>query len=648
MKHYLDESTMTDHKLNLTSRNLVSENISKLADVFPGTITESMDSKGRVKSSVDFDLLRQALEDEIVEGPKERYHLNWPGKRKAILESNSPITNTLRPNRDESVGFDSTKNLFIEGDNLEALKLLQENYLGKVKMIYIDPPYNTGRNLIYRNDFSESRSDYQERSGQYDEELGKLTSNLESNGRFHSDWLSMIFPRLRLAKNLLSEDGVLVITIDENEQATLAMLLEEVFGGGQFEITCVSVTHNPRGIQGKNFSYNHEYAFFVHRGDIKSICNRKIAENDVKWAQFRNWGGESERTDAKNCFYPVIVENGNIVGFGDVSKDDYHPNQTEIIDGQTQVFPIDKNGVERKWRYARQSAEDVMHMLRARKTDYGYEIELGKTFGLFKTVWTDTRYDSNEYGTKIVNSLIDGSGFTFPKSLWAVYDSVFAGAGESKDAIVLDFFAGSATTAHAVMELNKDDGGNRKFIMVQYPEQCDEKSLPYRSGFKTIAEISKERIRRAGEKILEENPNQVGKLDVGFRVLKIDSSNMNDVYYSPSELAQTSLLDTVEHIKTDRTSEDLLFQVMLDWGVDLSLPITRESIEGKSVYWVGENDLVACFDMNLSEGLVKAMAVKKPLRAVFRDDGFGTDDMKINAGQLFKQMTDGHTDMKVV
>jgi len=639
---------MTDHKLNLTSRNLVSENISKLADVFPDTITESMDSKGRVKSSVDFDLLRQALEDEIIEGPKERYHLNWPGKRKAILESNSPITNTLRPNRDESVGFDSTKNLFIEGDNLEALKLLQENYLGKVKMIYIDPPYNTGRNLIYRNDFSESRSDYQERSGQYDEELGKLTSNLESNGRFHSDWLSMIFPRLRLAKNLLSEDGVLVITIDENEQPTLAMLLEEVFGGGQFEITCVSVTHNPRGIQGKNFSYNHEYAFFVHRGDIKSICNRKIAENDVKWAQFRNWGGESERTDAKNCFYPVIVENGNIVGFGDVSKDDYHPNQTEVIDGQTQVFPIDKNGVERKWRYARQSAEDVMHMLRARKTDYGYEIELGKTFGLFKTVWTDTRYDSNEYGTKIVNSLIDGSGFTFPKSLWAVYDSVFAGAGESKDAIVLDFFAGSATTAHAVMELNKDDGGTRKFIMVQYPEQCDEKSLPYRSGFKTIAEISKERIRRAGEKILEENPNQVGKLDVGFRVLKIDSSNMNDVYYSPSELAQTSLLDTVEHIKTDRTSEDLLFQVMLDWGVDLSLPITRDSIEGKSVYWVGENDLVACFDMNLSEGLVKAMAAKKPLRAVFRDDGFGTDDMKINAGQLFKQMTDGHTDMKVV
>lgn len=639
---------MTGEKLNLTSKNLISENIKKISVIFPEVLTEAFDENGNIRITVDFDQLKQVLQNDIVDGTKERYHLNWPGKRKSMLEANTPITNTLRPKRDESVDFDKTKNLFIEGDNLEALKLLQENYLGQVKMIYIDPPYNTGRNLIYKNDYSESHSDYQERSGQYDEELGRLTSNMESNGRFHSDWLSMIYPRLRLAKNLLTDDGVLVVTIDENEQATMAMVLEEIFGGGQFEITCISVTHNPRGIQGKNFSYNHEYAFFVHRGDLKSIANRRIADKDVSWAQFRNWGGESERTDAKNCFYPVIIEDGEVVGFGDVSPDNFHPKQTETTDDRIMVYPIDRNGVERKWRYARQTAEDVKHMLRARKTDYGYEIELGKTFGLFKTVWTDTRYDANEYGTKIVNSLIEGSGFTFPKSLWAVYDSVFAGAGESKDAIVLDFFAGSATTAHAVMELNKDDGGSRRFIMVQYPELCDEKSQPFRSGFGTIAEISKERIRRAGQKILKDNPDQIDKLDVGFRVLKIDSSNMNDVYYSPSDLAQTSLLDSVEHIKSDRGSEDLLFQVMLDWGVDLSLPIMRESIDGVAVYWVGENDLAACFDMKVSEALVKAIAKRKPLRAVFRDDGFGSDDMKINAGQLFKQMTDGHTDMKVI
>jgi len=639
---------MSIEKLDLTTNNHLQGKLEKLAELFPEVVTESHNPDGNLCATIDYDKLRQILSENIISGPNERFHLDWPGKRKSISLSNTPISNTLRPYRNESVDFDETNNLFIEGDNLDALKLLQENYLGRIDFIYIDPPYNTGRNLIYRNDFSETRANYLERSEQIDSSGGALSSNPETNGRFHSDWLSMIFARLRLAKNLLSEQGVLVITIDENEQATLALILDEIFGAGNFEVTCITITHNPRGIQGKNFSYTHEYAFFVHRSDIKSIQDKSIPEDEVSWAQFRNWGGESERTDAKNCFYPVIVKDGVIIGFGDVSPDDHHPKQSEHIDGQTLVYPIDRNGVERKWRYARQSVDEIKHMLRARKTEKGFEIELGKTFGLFKTVWTDTRYDANEYGTKVINDLIEGSGFTYPKSLWAVYDSMYAATGNKKEALIMDFFAGSATTAHATMEMNKDDGGNRKFIMVQVPEPCDQKSKPFEAGFKTIAEISKERIRRAGKKILKDNPDQVGKLDVGFRVLKIDSSNMNDVYHAPGELEQSSLLDAVDHIKPDRTAEDLLFQVMLDWGVDLTLPIVRENIAGKTVFWVGGDDLVACFDLKIPEDIVKVMADRRPLRAVFRDDGFSSDDMKINAGQLFAQMTDGHTDMKVI
>ena len=372
---------------------------------------------------------------------------------------------------------------------------------------------------------------------------------------------------------------------------------------------------------------------------VKAIGDRKIPEEDVKWSQFRNWGGESLREDARNCYYPVLVKDDEIVGFGDVCPDDFHPKQTEWKDGVAYVYPNDKEGIEKKWRYARQSVDKIAGMLRAKRSDEGYQIELGKTFGLYRSVWTDKRYDSNEHGTKLVNGLIEGSGFTFPKSLWAVYDPVKAVTENHKEAIVLDFFAGSATTAHAVMRLNADDGGCRRFIMVQVPQPIDPELAPYKRGFTTIAEISKERMRRAGKKILEDEHHPDWNKDIGFRVLKVDTSNLTDVYYRPDETKQSDLPGLADNVKKGRTEEDLLFQVLIDWGVDLTLPIRRETLLGKSVFFVDGNALVACFDGGVTEDLVKELARHAPLRVVFRDGGFATDAVKINTEQDFRQLS---------
>jgi len=627
-------------RMKMKTRDLGQAQIERLRSMFPDCVTEAQDeATGELKYSVDLDRLRQEFDSHIVEGPKERYRLDWPGKRESLAKANSPILKSLRPSRNESKDFEGTRNLFLEGDNFEALKIIEETYLGAVKLIYIDPPYNTGRNLIYKNDYSESSSEFLERSGQVSEEGGRLVANPETSGRFHSDWLSMMYQRLRVAKNILAKDGVLVCAIDENEFGTLSVLMKEIFSGSAWEHAYVSVVHNPRGQQGTNFSYINEYLIFVFPSGMKAIGDRKIREEDVNWSQFRNWGGESERTDAKNCFYPVLVRDGRIVGFGDVCPDDFHPKQTEWADGVAYVYPIDNSGTERKWRYARQSVDEIASMLRAKPSGDGYQIEIGKTFGLYRSVWTDKRYDSNEYGTKLVNSLVEGSGFTFPKSLWAVYDPVEAVTGNHKDAIILDFFAGSATTAHAVMQLNATDGGNRRFIMVQVPEAIDPSLPPYKRGFTTIAEISKERIRRAGEKILEGESHPDWSRDVGFRVLKVDTSNMKDVYYRPDELKQTDLLDMVDNVKEGRTAEDLLFQVLVDWGVDLTLPIRRETVMGKTVFFVDDNALVACFDRGITEDLVKELAGHEPLRVVFRDNGFVSDAVKINVTQIFRQMS---------
>lgn len=636
------------HKMKMKTRSLAHDQVMKLHSLFPECVTEARDEvSGDIKYSVDFDRLRQEFHDHIVEGPQERYRLDWPGKRDALARANAPLEKTLRPCREESIEFDKTRNLFIEGDNFEALKIIEETYLGAVKMIYIDPPYNTGRNLIYKNDYSETTSDFLERSGQVGDEGGRLVANPETSGRFHSDWLSMMYQRLRVAKNILASDGVLVCAIDENEFGTLSVLLKEVFSGSAWEHAYVSVIHNPRGQQGTNFSYINEYLIFVYPSGLKAIGDRKILDEDVSWSQFRNWGGESERSDAKNCFYPVLVKSGQIVGFGDVCPDNFHPAQTEWNDGIAYVYPIDNTGVERKWRYARQSVTEISGMLRAKKSGDGFQIEIGKTFGLYRSVWTDKRYDSNEYGTKLVNSLVEGSGFTFPKSLWAVYDPIEAVTGNDKDAIVMDFFAGSATTAHAVMQLNAADGGNRRFIMVQVPAEIDASLPPYKRGFKTIAEISKERIRQAGRKILEGDCRSEWNRDIGFRVLKIDTSNMADVYYTPDATNQGDLLAQVDSIKQGRTAEDLLFQVLVDWGVDLTLPIRRETVQGKTVFFVDENALVACFDTGVTEALVKELAGHEPVRVVFRDTGFVSDAVKINVEQIFRQLSPS-TEVKAI
>jgi adenine-specific DNA-methyltransferase len=635
------------NKLKMHTSDLAQANVTKIRDLFPSCVTEAHDEEsGKLCLSVDFDQLRQELSSQIVEGTQERYRLDWPGKRQALAQANEPIVKTLRPDRKESVDFDLTRNLFVEGDNFEALKVLEEAYLGSVKLIYIDPPYNTGRNLIYKNDFSETTAEFLGRSGQVGDEGGNLVANLETNGRFHSDWLSMMYQRLRVAKKFLAKDGVLVCAIDENEFGTLSILMKEIFSGSAWEHAYISVVHNPRGQQGTNFSYVNEYLIFVFPSGIKAIGDRKIEDEDVSWSQFRNWGGESERTDAKNCFYPVLVQDGNIVGFGDVSPDNFHPNQTEWKDDTAYVYPIDNVGVERKWRYARQSVDGIFSMLRAKRSGSGYQIEIGKTFGLYKSVWTDKRYDSNEYGTKLVNSLVEGSGFTFPKSLWAVYDPIAAVTWNDPNAIVMDFFAGSATTAHAVMQLNADDGGNRQFIMVQFPAPIEEDMAPFKRGFTTIAEISKERIRRAGEKVRQGECHLDWKRDIGFRVLKVDTSNMQDVYYRPDQIDQRDLLAAVDNIKPGRTAEDLLFQVLIDWGVENgpALPILKEVIEGKTIFYVNKSphtgpDLLACFDKGITEELVKKLAETKPLRAVFRDNGFVSDVVKINVVQIFRQVS---------
>ena len=622
-------------KLRMQTANKADENFRKLAAMFPNAVTETINENGEVVRAIDKDVLMQEIACTVVDGNEERYQFTWPDKKKSVLLANAQINKTLRPCREESVDFDTTENLYIEGDNLEVLKLLQETYLGKIKMIYIDPPYNTGNNLIYKNDFSQSTSEYLTNSGQFDEYGNALVQNPDTNGRFHTDWLNMIYPRLRIAKDLLTNDGVLVCAIDENEVDTLSMVLKQIFGESSYEHTLVSVVHNPRGQQGTNFSHTNEYAIFVYPKGMKAIADRAIADEDVSWSQLRNWGSESERKDAKNCFYPIYVKGGKIIGFGQVSPDNFHPKQTEYVDGVAQVYPIDRNGVERKWRYARQSVESIWNMLKARPTNSGYEILIGKTFGVQKTVWADKRYDANEYGTKIISDLVPHNGFTFPKSLWTVYDSILAGTANAKDSIILDFFSGSGTTAHAVMKLNAEDGGNRKFILVQVPEKTDPKSECHQAGFETICKIGEERIRQAGKKIKEDSPLTTQDLDTGFRVLKCDTSNMKEVYYNPAEYEASLFSSLEDNIKEDRTPEDLLFQVMLDLGVLLSGKIEETTIAGKKVFNVEDNYLIACFDSNVTEETITAIAKQKPYYFVMRDSSMANDSVATNFDQIF-------------
>jgi len=633
------------NKLKMHSPNLTEGNIDRIRELFPGCVTEAHDEHGTLKLAVDFDQLKQELSDSIVEGPQERYHLNWPGKHEALLTANAPIAKTLRPCREESVDFDTTKNLFIEGDNLDALKLLQETYLGKVKMIYIDPPYNTGNDFIYEDDFAENADEFLLRSNQKDEEGNRLVANTESNGRFHSDWLSMMYPRLKLARNLLRDDGQLFISIGDEEVQNLRKICDEIFGAENFEGHIHwRRRHNQPNDPTKMIGLvaEHILAFSKDKWRYKSAGVGKIEltgnfsnpDNDPRGA----WASKPWKvgSDQSGSIYTIKTPTGKVLDEEWMGDENTY---LRLLADNRIVFPHNGNGSPRKkyFKFEREAEGQCA-------TNW----------------WSHDQFGHNQEGNTVLTDLMDGikNIFSNPKPPRLLKNLISISNCKLGD-IVLDFFAGSATTAHAVMQLNAEDGGNRKFIMVQLPELCNEQSEAFKAGYKTIAEISKERIRRAGKKIKDEKEQTAtgqgvlqyapATIDTGFRVLKIDSSNMAEVYYTPDAVKQEELFNAVDNIKPDRTPEDLLFQILLDLSIDLSLPIRKELIQGKTVFFVHQPpyDLIACFDTGVSEELVKELATHKPLRVVFRDTGFTTDTVKINVDQIFKQLSPG-TEVKSI
>ena len=635
-------------KLKMHSPNLVDANIEKIAALFPNCITETKDENGELKKAVDFDLLKQELSQILVEGEQERYRLDWVGKKEAILTANAPIAKTLRPCREESVNFDKTENLFIEGDNLEALKLLQENYLGKVKMIYIDPPYNTGNDFIYEDDFAESTDAFFEKSNQVDEEGNRLIANTDSNGRFHSDWLSMIYSRLKLARNLLKDDGVIFISIDENEVSNLKKLGEEIFGASNF-LFQITLLCNPKGrSQDKYVANCHEYILGFSKNSIKSgslnipkseeeiISSYKLIDEKGRYRELelRNTHREFGEHNRPKLYYPFYVDiNGNV--------------SIQPKENSEEVFPIWDDGFKGCWTWGKPKAESQLDELLAKKIKgkwkvyrKGYALnEDGDSTKQVKSIWQDSSFYT-EKGQVAFNELFKTKEkiFQSPKSV-ALLKQLLNMAVKNDD-IVLDFFCGSGTISQAVFEFNVTNASKCKVIAIQIPEQTDEKKEAFKAGYKTIAEISKERIRRAGKKIIEDNASKEGieNLDIGFRVLKIDSTNMKDVYYTPDAFKQADMLDLASNIKEDRTSEDLLFQVMLDWGLELSLPIERKTIAGKEVFYVAGNSLVACFD-DLTFDVVDEVAKDHPLRFVSAEKAIHLDHDKTNIKERFKQLS---------
>lgn len=641
-------------KMKFETADITEKNIDKIAALFPNCVTEMRDESGNLKRGINFEMLRQMLSPDVVDGD-ECYEFTWVGKKASVVEANRPIRKTLRPCPEESKDWDTTENLYIEGDNLEVLKLLQESYLGKVKMIYIDPPYNTGKNYIYRNDFSVDSDEYDSDAGLIDGAGSRLAANPIGAARFHSNWMSMMYQRLLVARNLLSSEGVLVVAIDENEFAALATMLKEIFGESSYAHSYVSIIHNPRGQQGINFSYVNEYLIFVYPDNGKKYL-ADFPKDEIDSRTLRDSGTESDRTDAKMCFYPFYVKNNKIIRIGNVPEDSFHPSSANIImdDGSTEVWPMTDDGDEKKWRYARQSVDSILEKLEPKMGRNNIQIIFNKDEGTMRSVWANAKYDSSEYGTKLLDKLFGGAPFTFPKSLYAVLDCIKAATKEDTNAVIMDFFSGSSTTAHAVMQMNANDGGHRKYIMVQLPENLDEAikrasdtktkdSIKKAIGFldsihkpHTICEIGKERIRRAGEKIKAEGGLTAQNLDVGFRVLKLADSNMKDVYYAADEYTQSSLMDMISNIKDDRTDLDLLFGCLIDWGVPLSMPYKSEQLDGCTVHVYNDGDLVACFDENIPESVVRKIAERKPLRTVFRDSGFADSPAKINMCEIFK------------
>ena len=611
-------------KMRMESIDMTAQNIEKIGALFPNCITETKDADGKPKKAINFDLLRQMLSGDVLEGD-EAYEFTWVGKKAAIVEANKPIRKTLRPCKEESVNWDSTENLYIEGDNLEVLKLLQESYLGKVKMIYIDPPYNTGNDFIYRDDFKRSAADYEEDSGVYDEDGNRMFKNTDTNGRFHSDWCSMIYSRLMLARNLLSNDGVIFISIDDNEQENLKKICDEVFGAHNFIAQIVWQKRTSPDAR-RIISAGHEYIFVYVKDETlgHSVLNALPFDKD-DYARYKNPDNDPNgpwiSTDCtaqgghgtKEQFYDLVTPAGRVVKLQEGLCWRYTKRRMdeEIVAGHI-WFGADGKGVPRKKTYLADRS--------------------GKTMW---TWWPNSEVGHTQEATKEVSAILGQSGLMdFPKPLRLMKRMV--SIATENDSIILDFFSGSATTAHAVMQLNAENNGHRKFIMVQLPEKTDEKNEAYKAGYPNICEIGKERIRRAAKKIAEEHPD--AKFDGGFRVLKLDDTNMKDVYYAPADYEQ-NVLDLLEsNIKEDRTDLDLLFGCLLEWGLPLSLPYQSENIEGCIVHNYNDGDLIACFDENIPDSVIKTIAKRQPLRAVFRDSSFASSPSKINVTQIFKEL----------
>lgn len=638
-------------KMRMESFDQTQSNVDKIAELFPNCITETVDENGKLKRAINFELLRQMLSGDVLEGD-EAYEFTWVGKKAAIVEANKPIRKTLRPCPEESVDWDTTENLYIEGDNLDVLKLLQESYLGKVKMIYIDPPYNTGNDFVYRDDFAMSGYEYAEEIGQFDNEGNRLFKNTDSNGRFHSDWCSMIYSRLMLARNLLSDTGAIFIHIDEHEVYTLEVMCNEIFGAQNELGTIIWDKRNPKGVVA-GVAYQHE-SILVFCKNINAFAgidftkkkehadaminkvetlikkyggvNQKVREEYKEFLKLNKndlTGGESA--------YSLVDNNGNIyqpVSMAAPDKPETRSHRPLIHPVTGKPCPVPAKG----WRFTDPTMDNLLAI---------DKIE----FGNDETTQPRQKYYLKDNMYEAVSSLLyyggsdDALGLPFenPKPVYVAKKIIASLAKEDGD-IVMDFFSGSASTADAVMQMNAQDNGNRHFIMVQLPELIDEKESAYKKGFRNICEIGKERIKKAGAKIKSSSPMTTASLDTGFRVFKVDESNMNDVYYSPAEYSQNLLSMLESNVKSDRTDLDLLFGCLLEWGLPLSMPYASEQIEGCTVHTYNDGDLIACFDENIPDSVIKEIAKRQPLRAVFRDSSFNGSPAKINVGEIFKML----------
>lgn len=633
-------------KMKFETDDLSQKNVEKIGKLFPNCITETKDENGKLKKAIDFEMLKQMLSDDVIDEGDEAYEFTWVGKKASMVEANKPIRKTLRPCKEESKDWDNTENLYIEGDNLEVLKLLQESYLNKIKMIYIDPPYNTGNNLIYKNNFYDTEDNYLDKSGALDEFGNKLIVNTKSNGRFHSDWCSMIYSRLLLSRNLLTSDGIIAIAIDDNELYTLKQIADEVYGESNYIGTIVTRS-NPQGRNKNNIDPVHEY-HLIYAKDILEMPLLKIKKQkeEVKYGNLMRSGTNSRKEERPNRFYPMLEKNGKI---SVITEDEYsgiyskeNGFDEDFIEnikakyenlGFNVIFPVAKNGELKVW-------QRTYDRVKTECTSYKYisgQIKTpGEEYRTPVSLWSEDRYSNVSNGTNNLKKIFESKKipFDFSKSIYTVRDLI--SLNTEKDDIVLDFFSGSATTAHAVMDLNAEDGKHRKFILVQLPEKTEEGTVAYSEGYKTICEVGEERIRLAGSKI---NESLDKAIDVGFRILKLDYSNMKDVYYTPDEYSQRNLFDLESNIKEDRTELDLLYGCLIDWGIPLNKSYESTDIDGSMVHIYNDGDLIACFDEDITEEAIKKIAKMEPLRAVFRDSSFKTSSEKINVEEIFKLLS---------